>query len=126
MAWWVHALSYRKQIVEDEEEEKYSTQSIRTEESLLGVTPSPTALEVYEISDISYYHIADPKEEIWISIIEEKLFSHSMQTFSSDSFILNFVQSLPVIVSENEEEFDFSFSDVVVGVQKSNTLDILE
>ena len=49
-----------------------------------------------------------------------------MQTFSSDSFILNFVQSLPVTVSENEEEFDFSISNLVVGVQKSNTLDVLE
>ena len=49
-----------------------------------------------------------------------------MQTFSSDSSILNYVQSLRVIASENEEEFDFSLSNVVVGVHKSNTLDILE
>ena len=49
-----------------------------------------------------------------------------MQTFSTDSFILNYVQILPVIVSENEEEFDFSISNVVAGVQKSNTLDVLE
>ena len=49
-----------------------------------------------------------------------------MQTFSSDSFILNYVQSLPVIVSENEEEFDFSISTDVVGVHISNTLDVLE
>ena len=31
-----------------------------------------------------------------------------------------------MIASENEEEFDFSLSNVVVGVHKSNTLDILE
>ena len=49
-----------------------------------------------------------------------------MQTFSNDSFILNSMQSFPVIVSENEEEFDFSISNVVAGVQKSNTLDVLE
>ena len=49
-----------------------------------------------------------------------------MQTFSNDYFILNYVQIFPMIVSENEEEFDFSLSNVVVGVQKSNTLDVLE
>ena len=49
-----------------------------------------------------------------------------MQKFSSDSSILNFVHSLPVIVSENEEEFDFSISNDVSGVQISNTMDILE
>ena len=49
-----------------------------------------------------------------------------MQTFSSDSFILNSVQSFLVIVSKNEEEFDFSLSNVAVGVQKSDTLDVLE
>ena len=49
-----------------------------------------------------------------------------MQTFSTDSFILYFLQSFAVIVSENEEEFDFSISNVVAGVQKSNTLDVLE
>ena len=36
------------------------------------------------------------------------------------------MQSLLVIVSENEEEFDFSISNVVAGVHKSNTLDVLE
>ena len=49
-----------------------------------------------------------------------------MQTLSSDSSILNYVHSLPVIASENEEEFVFSISNVVVGMQKSNTLDILK
>ena len=48
-----------------------------------------------------------------------------MQTFSSDSSILNFVHSLPVIASENEEEFYFFLSNVVVGVQKSKTLYVL-
>ena len=46
-------------IVEDEEEAEFSLQSIRFEESLLGVTPSPTTREVYEISDISSYHMVD-------------------------------------------------------------------
>ena len=49
------------QIVEDEEDEYFSLQSIRMEESLHEVTPSLAALEVYEISDISYPHMADPK-----------------------------------------------------------------
>ena len=49
-----------------------------------------------------------------------------MQNFSSDSSILKFVHSLPVIVLENEEEFDLSISNDVVGVQISNYLDILE
>ena len=47
-----------------------------------------------------------------------------MQKFSNDS--LNFVHSLPVNVSEKEEEFDFSISNDVAGVQISNTIDILE
>ena len=36
------------------------------------------------------------------------------------------MQSLPVITSESEEEFDLSPSNVVAGVKISNTLDILE
>ena len=48
-----------------------------------------------------------------------------MQTFSSDS-PLNSVQNLPVIASESEEEFYFSPSNIVAGVQIINTLDILE
>ena len=47
-----------------------------------------------------------------------------MQKFFSDS--LNFVDSLRVIVSEKEEEFDFSIYNDVAGVQISNTIDILE
>ena len=50
------------EVVQDEEEAGSSSQSIRIEESLLGVTPSPTAPEVYEISDISSPHMDDPKE----------------------------------------------------------------
>ena len=49
------------EFVKDEEEVEASTQSIRIEDSLLAVTPSPNALEVYEISDISYYHMDDTK-----------------------------------------------------------------
>ena len=51
------------------------------------------------------------------------LFKHSPVIHSS---ILNYLQSLPVIASENEEEFDSSISSVVVGVQKSYNLVILE
>ena len=68
----------------------------------------------------------DLQEDILISVIKEKLSFHSMQKFSSDSSILNYVHSLPVIVSENEEEFDFSISNDVSGVNISNTIDILE
>ena len=49
-----------------------------------------------------------------------------MQKFSSDSSILNYVHSLSVIVLENEEEFDFSISNDVVGVKISNILHVLE
>ena len=54
-------LSY--EFVQDEEEIESSTQSIRIEESLLEVTPSLAAPKVYEIYDISYYHVDDSKEE---------------------------------------------------------------
>ena len=59
-----------KQIVEDEEEADFSLQSIRMEESLLEVNPSPDAPEVYEIPDISPPHMADPKEDIRIFFFE--------------------------------------------------------
>ena len=48
-----------------------------------------------------------------------------MQTFTSD-FPLNSVQNLPVIAFESEEKFDFSPSNVDVGVKICNTFDILE
>ena len=48
-----------------------------------------------------------------------------MQTILSDPF-LNSVQNLQVIASKNEEEFDFSLSNVVAGVKICNNLDILE
>ena len=51
---------------------------------------------------------------------------HSMQKFSSDSSIINYVHSLPVIAPGKGEEFDFSISNDVAGVQISNTMDILE
>ena len=51
------------EVVQDEEAET-STQSIRIEDSLHAVTPSPDAPEVHEISDISYSHIAYPKGDI--------------------------------------------------------------
>ena len=55
--------------------------------------------------------------------VRKKISSHILQKFSSDS--LNFVHSLPVIVSEKEEEFDFSISIDVSGVYISDTMDIL-
>ena len=90
------------------------------------MTPSPAAPEAYEISDTSYFDMADPEEDIQIYFIEEKLSFHSVQTFSSDSSILNSMQSLPIIASKNAKEFDLSLSNVFYSVQKSNTLDILE
>ena len=41
------------EVVQDKEEAEASTQSIRIEDSLHAVTPSPDAPEVYEIYDIS-------------------------------------------------------------------------
>ena len=61
--------SAAKQVVQDEEEAESSTQSIRIEESLIGVNPSPADLEVYELSNISYSHMTDPEEDIKISSI---------------------------------------------------------
>ena len=52
------------EVVQDEEEAEASTQSIRIEDSLHAVTPSPDALEVHEISDISSSHIAETEEDI--------------------------------------------------------------
>ena len=80
------------------------------------MTPSPSAPKFYEIYDISYSHMDDLGEDIRISIIEEKISFCSMQKFSSDSSILNYVHSLSVIVSENEEEFDFSITNDVASV----------
>ena len=58
------------EFVQDEEVAKSSTQSIRIEESLLAVTPSPDAPEVYEISDMSSPHMYETEEDIKISDIE--------------------------------------------------------
>ena len=52
------------EVVQDEEEVESSTQSIRIEESLLAVTPSPDAPEVCEISDISSPHMDQIEEDI--------------------------------------------------------------
>ena len=52
------------EVVQDEEVAESSTQSIQIEESLLAVTPSLDAPEVYEISDISSPHMDDTKEDI--------------------------------------------------------------
>ena len=90
------------------------------------MTPSPVALEVYETYDISSPHMDDQEEDIRICFFEEKLSFHSLQKFSSDSSILNSMHSLPVIVSEKEEEFDFYISNDVSSVHISNTMDILE
>ena len=80
------------------------------------MTPSPAALEVYEIFDISSPHMADPEEDIWISFFEGEISFHYLQKFFNDSSILNSMRSLLVIVSEKEEGFDFSISNDVDGV----------
>ena len=105
---------------------KPSTQSIQVVESILVVTPSPDAPKFYEISDILSYHIVDSKEYIQISVVEEKLSFHSTRSFSSDSYILNYVQSFPVKDHGDEEKSDSSISNHVVGVHKSHTLYFLE
>ena len=58
------ASTLSNEVVQDEEEAEASTQSIRTEDSLLAVTLSPDAPEVYEIYDISYTHMAEIEEYI--------------------------------------------------------------
>ena len=45
------------EVVQDEDEAEASTQSIRIEDSLHVVTPSPDALEVHEISDNLISHL---------------------------------------------------------------------
>ena len=100
------ASTLSNEVVQDEDEAKSSTQSIQIEDSLHAVTPSFDAPEVHEISDISYYHIYETKEDILISDIEEKFSCTFMQTFTSD-FPLNSVQNLPVIASKSEEKFVF-------------------
>ena len=52
------------EFVQDEEEAEAFTQSIRLEDSLLALTPSPDAPEVYEISDISSPHMDEIEEYI--------------------------------------------------------------
>ena len=54
------------EVVQDKEEAEASTQSIRIEDSLHAVTPSPDAPKVHEISDISSPHIAETEEDIQI------------------------------------------------------------
>ena len=49
------------EVVQDEDEAESSTHSIRIEESLHAVTPSPDAPKVHEIYDISYSHIYKTK-----------------------------------------------------------------
>ena len=78
------------------------------------MTPSPVAPEVYEISDISSPHMANPEEYIRISDVEENLSFHSMPKFSNDSSIINFMHSLSVISPGKGEEFGFSISNDVV------------
>ena len=55
----ISASTLSDEVVQDEEEAESSTQSIRIEESLLAVTPSPDAPEVCEIYDISYPHMEE-------------------------------------------------------------------
>ena len=64
------ATTLSDEVVQDEDEAKSSTHSIRIEESLHEVTPSPNAPEVHEISDISSSHISETEEDIRIFDIE--------------------------------------------------------
>ena len=59
----ISASTLSDEVVQDKEAEA-STQSIRIEDSLLAVTPSPDAPEVYEISDISSPHMDEAEEDI--------------------------------------------------------------
>ena len=58
------ATTLSNEVVQDEDEVESSTHSIRIEESLHEVTPSPDAPEVHEISDISSSHISEIEEDI--------------------------------------------------------------
>ena len=59
-------------------------------------------------------------------ILFNNLSFHSTKKFSNDSSIINYVHSLLVIPLGKGEEFYFSISNDVFGVQISNSLDILE
>ena len=52
----ISASTLSDEVVQDKEEAEASTQSIRIEDSLYAVTPSPDAPKVHEIFDISYSH----------------------------------------------------------------------
>ena len=58
------ATTLSDEVVQDEDEAESSTQSIRIEESLHAVTPSPNVPEVHEIYDISSPHISETEEDI--------------------------------------------------------------
>ena len=60
----VTATTLSDEVVQDEDEAESSTNSIRIEESLHEVTPSPEASEVHEIYDISSSHIYEIEEDI--------------------------------------------------------------
>ena len=53
----ISASTLSDEFFQDEEEAESYTQSIWIEDNLLVVSASPDALEVHEISDISYPHI---------------------------------------------------------------------
>ena len=75
----------------------------------------------------TYSNIIFPDPKFPASTLSAEVFQDEKEAKSSSSdFPLNSVQNLPVIASESEEKFDFSPSNVVVGVQICNTLDILE
>ena len=67
----ISASTLSDEFVQDEEEEEASTQSIQIEDNLLAMTPYPDALEVYEISDISYYDMQYAEEYIRISVLKK-------------------------------------------------------
>ena len=90
------------------------------------MTTYPFAPEFHEIYDISYSHTSDPEEDIPTSNVEEKFSFHPTQSFSNDSSILNYVQSLPVTTQGAEEKFDSSLSNIVFRVKRSHILVVME
>ena len=92
--YYINFLSSFVQVKKFQDEE--IAHSIQICESLLDDTPSTAAIEVFEKFDFSCFDATTPKQDIQTSIVEEKLLFHPTQSFSGDSSILNFVQSLLV------------------------------
>ena len=59
-------------------------------------------------------------------LLKKKIFFHSTQSFSNDSSIQNYVQSLPVSTQGAEEKFDSSLSNIDASVKRSDILYVME